>query len=344
MLPSLFPIFDPSTGNLADGRALPACEHCRKSITQKPECNQHYRSLTTKKEGYYQCPFGFTTRSFFFDGQMWMMTGVVAFPRFDTDKERQMAKRYATHKVSRNTMEAVIGFLREVERRRADVIQEAGKVLPQAFHELRKLNGAILQHAEREIGERGETRSLFSIKGAAELMRNNFDILEALSNIEGMRALPSDSTINVFDLVFKMMRVLQEKAEARGIHINVSGVRAIIQGSQKSFPIVPAVLLENAIKYGVAGRPIRAEITTKSDKAVLVVENETNAIIDPERCFERGARFSSEVEGGGFGLFLAREVVSCHNGTIRCETSPGTVRMIVELPLKTVMPDNFGWR
>jgi replicative DNA helicase len=80
------------------------------------------------------------------------------------------------------------------------LIQDGTKVLPQAFHELRKLNGAVLQHAEREMRENGESSGLSSIKSAAELMRNNFDILEALSNIEGMRALPSDSTINLYDL------------------------------------------------------------------------------------------------------------------------------------------------
>lgn len=340
MLPSLFPIFDLKTGKLSDGLELPTCEFCKKAVSEKPECVRHYQALEKKKEGYYQCPFGFTARSFFLDGQMWVMTGVIAFPRFDTANERQMAKQFAANRVSRKTVESVILFLREVEKYRANAIQEAGKVLPQAFHELRKLNGAVLQYAEREIDERGETRSLASIKSAAELMRNNFNILEALSNIEGMRALPSDSTINVFDLVFKTMRVLQEKAEARRIHVNVTGVRAIVRGNQKSFPIVPAVLLENAIKYGLFGRPIRADISALGDKAILTVENQSDTFIDPERCFDRGARFSTSVEGGGYGLYLAREIVDCHNGTIRCEVGDGNVRMIVELPLKTVMSEN----
>ena len=314
MLPSQFPIFDLNVAKLTDGYVVEACQFCKEAATRKPECSKHYQSLVMKREGYYQCPFGFTSRTFFFDGQMRIVTGVIAFPRFDTDNERRMAKQFPTIKVSREAIDAGVRFFREIEKYRADEIQKAAKVLPQAFHELRKLNGAVLQHAEREIDERGETRSLLSIKGAAELMRNNFDILEALSNIEGMRALPSDATINVFDLVFKMKRVLQEKASDRGIHINVNGVRAIIRGSQKSFPIVPAVLLENAIKYGKAGQPIRADIAAKSNLAILTVENESDTFIDTERCFERGARFSNAVEGGGFGLFLAKEIVQCHKG------------------------------
>ena len=171
-----------------------------------------------------------------------------------------MAKRFPENKVTRESIETGVAFIRQVEQYRPDEIQKASRVLPQAFHELRKLNGAVLQHAEREINEIGERRSLLSIKSAAELMRNNFDILEALSNIEGIRALPNDSTINLFDLVFKMKRVFQEKASERGISIAVNGVRAIVCGSQKSFP-VPAVLLENAIKYGTKGSVIRADIS-----------------------------------------------------------------------------------
>lgn len=337
MIPSLVPLFDARRGELLDGVSIPASDFCRKAITEKPECAAHYKTLQQGREGFYECPFGFTSRPYFIDGQMWVATGVVAFPRFQSKREREMAKKYSANKCSRAEIDAGIAYLRKVEQHRADAIREAGKVLPQAFHELRKLNAAVLQHAEREIDERGESRSLASIRSAAELMRNNFDILEALSNIEGMRALPSDSTINVFDLVFKLKRVLQERAAARGMSISVNGVRAIVRGSQKSFPIVPAVLLENAIKYGKSGGLIIADVRAVGQSALLEVTNLTEGYIDPNRCFERGARFSTDVEGGGYGLFLAREIVDCHGGMIRCEATNGKVRMTVELPLVTII-------
>lgn len=100
---------------------------------------------------------------------------------------------------------------------------------------------------------------------------------------------------------------------------------------------VPAVLLENAIKYGANGSLIRAEIAYSGKLATLVVENQSVENIDPVTCFDRGVRFTDKVEGGGFGLFLAKEVVLCHNGKIRCESANGMVRMIVELPLHKVI-------
>lgn len=336
--PSSLPLTDPDSLTVHDGLEVPSPATCRQSVATNPECARHYRTQSTQLEGFRQCPFGFTTRNFPFAGKTWFVSGVVAHPRFYTANERMLAKKFPASRVSRASVEAVVSVAAEVEKARADAIAEGAKVLPQAFHELRKLNGTIIQHSERAIADFGDARSLLSIKGAAELMRNNFDILEALSNIEGMRSLPLDGTVNLFDLAFKMKRVYQERAAARSISINVQGIRAIIKGSQKSFPLVPAVLIENAIKYGVAQGPIAVGINARGARAELVVENRSNHPIDPRRCFDRGVRFASGVEGGGFGLYLAKEVVAAHNGSIACETGNGSVRMVVDLPLIDVIP------
>jgi len=334
MIPSLFPFYDSEKKALLDGSEVLLTKFCRDAFTTKAECAMHYASLLSKSSGYYQCPFGFTSRSFEFALDKFISTGVIAFPRFDTQEERKRAKDYPENKVTRKSIDSCITYLNQLEKMRADVIEDASKVLPQAFHELRKLNGAVLQHAEREANTSGQSANLTTIISAAELMRNNFDILEALSNIEGIKSLPNDSTINVFDLFYKMKRVYQERTSQKRMLVLLSGEnRPLIQGSQKSFPIVPAVLLENAIKYGKEGSHIRVEISGSNGVARLIVENETTEKIDTEKCFERGTRFSSDKEGGGFGLFLAREVVKCHKGKIRCQLDNGKVQMIVELPL-----------
>ncbi len=338
MFPSLLPYFEDGSKQLHDGLEIKISEHCKQKFSEGTACANFYQTLRTKPPGYYQCPFGLTTRSIPVDNQVVVITGVVAHPRFGTEAERKIAKKYSAIRVSRETIDAQVKFLKNADAYRASTIEEASKVLPQAFHELRKLNAAVLQHTEREISDLGERRSLLSIKSAAELMRNNFDILEALSNIEAIRALPSDGTVNLFDLSFKMKRIYEERAADKKMSIYVDGVRAIVHGNQKTFPMVPAVLIENAIKYGSQGTTILVSIAAMGNTARLTVSNATTSPIDPERCFDRGARFSSAVEGGGFGLFLAREVVVAHKGTIRCMTAQGNVHMVVNLPLRTVIP------
>ena len=153
-----------------------------------------------------------------------------------------------------------------------------------------------------------------------------------------MRAIPSDSTISLMDLAYKTKRVLLERANARGMQVNLSGVKAIIRGSQKSFPIVPAVLIENAIKYGKPNTQISVDITANEKKVYLIVENESIHQIDEQKCFDRGSRYAAQAaEGGGFGLFLAKEIVQAHQGSISCTSNSGRIRMVVELPLVKVV-------
>lgn len=47
--------------------------------------------------------------------------------------------------------------------------------------------------------------------------------------------------------------------------------------------------------------------------------------------------FRNSVEGGGFGLFIAKGIVAAHSGTIRCERVADLVRMVVRVPLVTVI-------
>ncbi|PAW79259.1 MAG: hypothetical protein B9S32_04710 [Verrucomicrobia bacterium Tous-C9LFEB] len=290
-------------------------------------------------EGFYQCPFGFTSYSFYFLGQHYTITGIVAFPRFETENERQVAKRHPEIKTTRNSVSALRQLFADAEKLRADTIAKAAQVFPQAFHELRKLNGAIIQYAEKDIRNGNYSDSVKPIHSAAELMRNNFDILEALSNIDSMRALPISATINVFDLIYKTKKVYTEKAAGKKMSIQLNGERAIIHGSQKSFPTVPAVLIENAIKYGKAGTLIKIDVVPIKNTLEVRVTNESEFPIDPTNCFNRGSRYAGDsVEGGGFGLFLAREIILAHKGTIRCERLGHCINMIVHLPLKEVMP------
>ncbi len=291
----------------------------------------HYQSHT--KHGFSQCPFGFTTLAFPYAGRTWFVSGVIAHPRFQTPNETALAKKFPLNRVSRTSVVATVDVAADIDSARTEAIIDAAKVLPQAFHELRKLNGSIIQHSEGAIDDGVEDRRLRSIKSAAELMRNNFDILEALSNIEGMRTLPLDGTVSLFDLAFKMKRVYEDKATSRNIAVNVQGSRAIIRGSQKSFPLVPAVLLENALKYSDPRSGVTMRIADKHARALLIVENRSRHRIDPDTCFHRGVRFANGVEGGGFGLHLAKEVVEAHNGSIVCQVEGDLIRMVVDLPL-----------
>jgi len=95
-------------------------------------------------------------------------------------------------------------------------------------------------------------------------------------------------------------------------------------------------LLTNATKYG-SGKPIEICLSGKGNIATLTVRDHGIGIAkeDHTRIFERFERATSikQYGGLGLGLFITREIVKAHGGSIRVESEPGQGSyFIVELP------------
>ncbi|MFT3767673.1 MAG: hybrid sensor histidine kinase/response regulator [Minicystis sp.] len=97
-------------------------------------------------------------------------------------------------------------------------------------------------------------------------------------------------------------------------------------------------LLSNAIRYG-RGKPIEVEVTQEGQRARLVVRDAGIGIDEEQRTrifgiFERGV--SSRNYGGlGLGLYITRQIVEAHGGTIHVTSRLGQgLTFVVELPVE----------
>lgn len=96
-------------------------------------------------------------------------------------------------------------------------------------------------------------------------------------------------------------------------------------------------LLTNAMKYGQGG-PILIDLSYKGDTAVLAVQDQGMGIAKEHqvRIFERFERAvsKSEISGLGLGLYIVKQIVDLHGGTVRVESALGKgSRFVVELPM-----------
>jgi heavy metal sensor kinase len=98
-------------------------------------------------------------------------------------------------------------------------------------------------------------------------------------------------------------------------------------------------LLDNAIKYNIAGGLLSISLTTSHPTAQLRIANTGPGILkeDEQRVFERFYRgdpsHSSEISGSGLGLSICREIVAAHGGQMGLEQSPpGLTAFTVSLP------------
>jgi signal transduction histidine kinase len=94
-------------------------------------------------------------------------------------------------------------------------------------------------------------------------------------------------------------------------------------------------LLSNALKYG-NGKPIELSVEMQNGHARLSVRDQGIGVevVAQERIFERFERAVSLNYGGlGLGLYITKQIVLAHGGSIRVESTPGAgSNFVVEIP------------
>ncbi len=114
----------------------------------------------------------------------------------------------------------------------------------------------------------------------------------------------------------------------------------VIEGDPALLKIVVGNLVNNAIKYGYEGTPVRLRLARKGGEVVFSVRNEGVGISEEDianRLFKRFERLKQKgtggVKGSGLGLYICKSIVDKHQGRIWAESEPGQwVEFFVALP------------
>jgi signal transduction histidine kinase len=131
---------------------------------------------------------------------------------------------------------------------------------------------------------------------------------------------------------------LMPQVHAAGCELRLE-IGAPIQGRWDRFRIDQVVtnLITNAVKYGER-KPIRIIVEKVAGEARLIVADQGMGIA-PEhhgRIFERFERAveGTAISGLGLGLYITRQIIEAHGGSIRVESAIGKgATFIVSLPL-----------
>jgi signal transduction histidine kinase len=170
-----------------------------------------------------------------------------------------------------------------------------------------------------------------------ELNRLIGDVL-AVSRLELSKLPLKKTSLPLRDLAEKARdRALALEPE-RVIDVDVPG-DVVVPGDEALLSRVLDNLIDNALKYGGEGGPVRLEGRREDGSVLLAVQDrgpgiaadELDKVFDP---FFRGdhARAGS-ASGFGLGLALARRVAEAHGGSIRAlNASGGGARLEVRLP------------
>jgi signal transduction histidine kinase len=143
---------------------------------------------------------------------------------------------------------------------------------------------------------------------------------------------------------FDVARAVQETLERFGPQFAEAGIEVSLHAPTSltarmdrfRMEQVLTNLITNAIRYA-PGAPVEVRLVAEPARITLTFQDNGPGIAeqDQERVFERFERLTPEsnVSGLGLGLYIAREIVRAHGGSIRLHSAPGQgTRFIIELP------------
>lgn len=237
--------------------------------------------------------------------------------------------------------------LRRVEQMRADFVANAS-------HELRTPLAALSGFIETLQGPAkndpaAREKFLGIMQAQATRMARLIDDLLSLSRIELNAHLQPNTPIDLAPIVRQVVDGLQMLARDRGVEIKV----ALPQGPASALgdrdELIRALenLVENALKYGAAGKRVDITLSRGQTRAgapeARIAVRDFGPGIAPEHLPRLTERFyrvdvaDSRAQGGtGLGLALVKHVLNRHGGRLTIDSTPGQgATFTMHLPLRT---------
>ncbi len=213
-------------------------------------------------------------------------------------------------------------------------LQQRDEFLSIASHELRtpltslQLDVAMFTRARREQVGEAERQRLSRMEGQVQKLDNLIEQLLDVSRIMLRRLNIEPGAVDGAEVVAAVVDRFQELARVAP----ASAITLVGEGpapghwDRARLEQVLAILLSNALKYGGA-EPVTVRFA--ADPRTLRIEVRDAGIgippADQPRIFDRFFRGApaSNLPGLGLGLWIAREIVTAHGGTISVESAVG---------------------
>lgn len=257
-----------------------------------------------------------------------------------TGQKRWLRATSAPIKIGESAHGAVVIYEEVAEEIRIERVKR--EVLSAVAHELRTPTTIVKGYAQRLENVPGrstdEKRALLAMERASERIERLAEALVDLTAITFGRVVLSMEHVDLAEIVLRAVHVspgssshvLRFTPDVVPVHVFIDPMRM-----QRVF----CELIENAARCSDAGSPIDIELHVEGGRAYVLVRDHGVGI--PTRArphvfepFFRAHRAPQSVGGLGIGLFLTREIVVRHGGSIDFESTEGVgTTFTVSLPL-----------
>jgi signal transduction histidine kinase len=192
-------------------------------------------------------------------------------------------------------------------------------------------------------------RTLGALSSQVSRLDNLMDILWDLSRIQIGRLSLSFEPVDLCALTARLVEEIRPELERHTIELSYPETPLVVEGDVPRLEQIIRNLLHNAIKYSPEGGPVNVFLESEGTYAALAVSDRGLGIPAEaiphlfERFFRVKAATGRPTEGLGVGLYVVRELVTLHGGSVEVESTEGEgSTFTVRLPLARPGPKPAG--
>jgi signal transduction histidine kinase len=179
------------------------------------------------------------------------------------------------------------------------------------------------------------TRALVQTRQIGELIERLFDV----SRIQAGRLELNSAPIDLLAVVRTAVDVAEALPNAPTIRISPPRGRIVVQADAGRLRQVFVNVLSNAVEHAASSPTIDVTIRRSDSVATVEVRDYGPGIVREMQplLFQPYTQLGQKPSTGlGLGLYLSREIVTAHGGTIEAESTTGEgTAIMVRLPLST---------
>jgi signal transduction histidine kinase len=220
-----------------------------------------------------------------------------------------------------------------------DAIAVRDQFLSIAAHELKTPLTSLLgnvQAMERRAQRDGslperELRAAHIINEQAKRLSKMVAALLDISRLEQGKLTIERAPVDLCALVKRIVEEVQPGLATHMVECVIPDESSIIiDGDELRLEQVLQNLISNAVKYSINGGPVRVRVEQRGNTACVAVTDQGMGIPagDIPRLFERFYRASNtdeqHISGMGIGLYIVKEIVSMHSGSVGVESTEGS--------------------
>lgn len=344
-------------GEIEDGSYIHAIDFCQRNCN-KGKCKSFYTNIKSSplSSGFVTCPYGMSVYISALDQQIYC--GM----RERETYNKKLAKNMVDARKPYNPVLPAEQLYTLIQASQIITIgkkklDEKQSVVDSISHEVKKLNGQIMEHSDLAISllktdddvtptpenlakVYEELRSIFL---SSSMIASRYTLFDYEKNPDVLKGTLVEMSIH--KTFYKLAKIFRNYRK-RNIPIILSGSTFRYIDAFNSFDLIPLLVIENAVKYSYYNSDVQINFSEPTAREVDVSIESYSPYCskdDLSRIFEKGFRgknASRIADGNGIGLYFVKKICDIHNIGITVEsdsTRITTINNIAYAPFKITL-------